>query len=115
VVAGQVRVNNLGTDDSPSTNIELYLSEPTGNFPTNQNRLILEHNAVVPGATIAGSVGEYVINWSYTFSTLGRYVLLARVVNNSPPARAACTQQGYDTSSPATDAQTAIHYLNVVE
>jgi hypothetical protein len=115
VVAGQVRVNNLGTDDSPSTHLELYLSEATGNFPTNPNRLILEHNAVVPGAAVGGTAGEYVVNWSYTFSALGHYVLLARIANNGPPTRAACSQQGYDTSSPATDAQTAIHYLNVVQ
>ena len=114
LVAGQVRVNNLGTDDSPTSHMELYLSEAPG-FATNQKRLIFDHNAIVPGAVQGGTQGEYTINFSYTFSTLGHYVLLARVENNSPPTGAACTKQGYDTSSPATNAQTAIHYLNVVE
>jgi hypothetical protein len=114
-VAGQVRVNNLGSDDSPSTHISLYLSEPNGNFPANQNQLILEQNAVIPGATIGGTAGEYSVNWSYTFSTPGHYVLLARLENNSPPTRTVCLKQGYDTASPTTDALTAIHYLNVVE
>lgn len=114
VVFGQMRVNNLGTDNSPITHMELYLSEAPG-FPTNPNRLILQQDASVPGAAQGGTPGEYTIPWSYTFSTLGHYVLLARVENNSPPTGAACTQQGYDTSSPATNAQTAIHYLNVVE
>jgi len=113
VVAGQVRVNNLGTDDSPTTHLELYLSESPA-FATNQNRLILQNDAVVPGAAQGGAVGEYTINWSYTFPTVGHYVLLARVDNNSPPTGAACTKQGYDTSAPTTDAQTAVHYLNVV-
>jgi hypothetical protein len=113
--AGQVRINNLGTDDSPSTHIELYLSQPAGNFPANHSQLIFETDAVVPGAAVGGAAGELAINWLYTFSTPGQYVLLARVANNSPPTGAACIQQGYDTSSPATDAQSAIHYLNISE
>ena len=114
VVFGQVRVNNLGTDDSPITHIELYLSAPPG-FPANQNQRIFEDNAVIPGAAVGGDIGEYAINWSYTFSTSGHYVLLARIENSSPPTGATCTMQGYDLSSPATNPQTAIHYLNVVE
>lgn len=114
LVFGQVRVNNLGTDNSPSTHIELYVSEaPT--FATDESRLIFEQNAIVPGAAQGGAPGEYTINFSHTFPTLGRYVLLARVENNSPPTGATCTMQGYDLSSPATNAQTAIHYVNVVE
>jgi hypothetical protein len=114
VIFGQVQVKNLGTDDSPTSHIELYLSQAPG-FATNQGQLIFEQNAIVPGATIAGDVGDYTIPWSYTFSTVGHYVLLARIENNSSPVGAACSKQGYDTSSPTTDAQTAIHYLNVVE
>jgi hypothetical protein len=114
VIFGEVHVENLGTDDSPSTHIELFVSQSPG-FATNHSQLIFEQNAVVPGAAIGGDVGEYVTPWSYTFSTVGRYVLLARAENNSPPTGAACTMQGYDTSSPTTDALTAIHYLNVVE
>jgi hypothetical protein len=114
VVFGEVRVNNLGTDDSPITHIELYLSQPPG-FPANQNQRIFQVDAVVPGAAIAGDAGEYTVPWSYTFSTLGHYVLLARVENSSAPTGAGCTSQGYDMSSPGTNSQTAIHYLNIVQ
>jgi hypothetical protein len=114
VIFGEVHVKNLGTNDSPSTHIELYLSQSPG-FATNHSQLIFEENAVVPGAAIGGDGGEYATPWSYTFPAVGHYVLLARVENNSPPTGAACTMQGYDLSSPATDALTAIHYLNVVE
>lgn len=113
-VFGQIRVNNLGTDDSPSTHLELYVSDAPG-FATNQSQLVFEQNVIVPGAAVGGAAGEYTINFSYTFPTLGHHVLLARVENNSPPTGAACIKQGYDLSSPATNAQTAIHYVNVVE
>jgi len=113
-IFGQVRVNNLGTDNSPSTHLEVYLSVAPG-LAALPNRLIFEQNIIVPGAAQGGSPGEYTTNFSYGFTTVGHYVLLARLENNSPPTGAACVQQGYDLSSPATNAQTAIHYVNVVE
>ena len=112
-VFGQIRVNNLGTDNSPSTHLEVYVSEAPG-FATAPNRLIFEENIIVPGAAQGGTPGEYAHNFSYAFGTVGRYVLLARVENNSPPTGAGCIQQGYGIASPDTNAQTAIHYVNVV-
>ncbi len=70
-------------------------------------------NAVIPGHAVAGTEETYFTNWSYTFTNLGHFCLLARVANNSPPG-GACAQQGYNSASPATDPQSAIHNINVV-
>lgn len=113
-VFGQLRVHNLGTDNSPSTHVELFVSDSDG-YPTAANRLIFETNVVVPGAANGGSPGEWAQNYSYSFPTVGRHVLLARVENNSPPAGAGCSSQGYDVSHPTTDPLTAVHYIHVVE
>lgn len=113
-VFGQLRVNNHGTDDSPSSHIELYWSDPGTNFPALPSRLIFETNQVIPGAAVGGGEGEFVNNWSYTFPTVGHFCLLARLENNSPPSGAGCTSQGYNSSSPPTDPQSAIHNINVI-
>jgi hypothetical protein len=112
-VSGQLRVNNHGTDDSPSTHVELYWSDPATNFAAVASRLILDTNTIIPGAAVGGSEGEFLTSWSYSFPTVGHYCLLARVENNSPPA-GACVQQGYNSSSPPTDPQSAIHNINVL-
>jgi hypothetical protein len=114
LVFGQLRAFNLGSDDSPISHLELYLSESPG-FATNNDQLIFETNAVIPGAALGGDIGEYDVNWSHTFTKAGHYVLLARVKNDTHPTDAACPQQAYDSSSPTTDSMTAVHYIHVVE
>jgi hypothetical protein len=116
-VAGQLRINNHGTDDSPSTHIELYWSDPATNFPALASRLIMDTNDVIPG-TAVGSPNDdsLTLNWAYTFPTVGHFCLLARVeMNSTPPGGPpACVRQGYNSSSPPTDPQSAIHNINVV-
>jgi hypothetical protein len=114
VVAGQLRINNHGTDDSPSTHIELYWSDPATNFAALPSRLILDTNDVILGTAVgAPSDEELLLNWSYTFPTVGHFCLLARLdMNTTPPG--GCAKQGYDSSSPPTDPQSAIHNINVV-
>jgi len=113
-VFGQLRVNNHGTDDSPSSHVELYWSDPGTNFPALASRLIFAADQVIPGAAVGGDEGELVTNWSYSFPTVGHFCLLARLENNSPPSGAGCTSQGYNSSSPPTDPQSAIHNINVI-
>jgi len=115
LVYGQLRVLNHGTDDSPSTHVELFWSDPATNFAALPSRLIYEENVDgIAGATSGGVQGEYLRNWSYTFPTVGHFCLLARVENNSNPTGAGCVAQAYDSSSPPTDPQSAIHNINVV-
>lgn len=113
-VGGQVIVRNHGTDDSPSTQLELYWSDPATNFPAVAANLILNAPATVyPGTAIGAPEDEDVShNWTYPFPTAGHWCLLARLNNNTSPG-GACVQQGYNSSSPATDPQSAIHNIIV--
>lgn len=109
--SGQVIVRNHGSDDSPSTQCELYWSDPTTGFIAVPANRILDTSTVYPGTATGAPEDEQVAhNWSYTFPTAGHFCLLARLNNNSPPG-GACVQQGYDSSSPATDPQSAIHNI----
>ena len=113
-VFGQVHVKNHGTDDSPISHLELYWSDPATNFPALPSRLIFETNGLVPGTAIGDPTDEeLVVPWSYSFSTVGHYCLLARIDMNSVPP-GGCTKQTYNTASPPTDPQSAIHNINVV-
>lgn len=121
-VFASVTVNNHGTDDSPSSLVELYWSDPTTGFPALAARQIGNASAVVPGATaIPGGQddGVWAPNFSWTpdntvLATNGGHVcLLARVSNNVAPG-GACSQQTYDSSSPATDPLSAIHNVQIV-
>lgn len=118
-VGGYVRANNHGTDDSPSTRIELYWWDPATNFPALPARRILQTDQQIPGATIgpSGSEGALDTGFTYTFSTLGHFCLLARLDNNGPPTTnnpPCSTEQHFGTSSPPTDPLQAIHNINVV-
>jgi len=112
-VAGQLKVYNHGTDDSPSSHIELYWSDPGTNFPALASRLILDTNDILLG-TAVGNPDEFKLyNWAYTFPTVGHFCLLARLeMNSTPPG--GCPRQGYDSSSPPTDPQSAVHNINVL-
>jgi len=113
-VFGQVHVKNHGTDDSPISHLELYWSDPATNFPALASRLIFETDDLVPGTAIGDPTDEeLVVPWSYSFSTVGHYCLLARIDMNSVPP-GGCTKQTYNTASPPTDPQSAIHNINVV-
>jgi len=113
-VFGQVHVKNHGTDDSPISHLELYWSDPATNFPALASRLIFETDDLVPGTAIGDPTDEeLVVPWSYSFPTVGHYCLLARIDMNSVPP-GGCTKQTYNTASPPTDPQSAIHNINVV-
>lgn len=123
-VFGTLTTNNHGTDDSPSSLIELFWSDPTTGFQALSSRLITSvPSAIVPGATLLGGGGqqdgEFAQNFAWTpdntvLGTNGGHVcLLARVSNNvAPPSP--CTQQSYNSSSPATDPPSAIHNVQIV-
>jgi len=120
-VFGEVHVKNHGSDNSPISHMELYWSDPGTNFPALPARLIFETGSaslpdfVVPGtATGAPSDEEVVVPWSYTFPTVGHFCLLARIEMNTTPPGASCVKQAYNSSSPPTDPQSAIHNINVV-
>lgn len=116
LVFGQVRINNHGTDNSPSTSVELYWTDRVDSPATPVARFIGEFTTVVPGSAIGAESDEQVAtNFSYTFPTVGKFYLLARLVNNSPPGGNNCIQQGYDSSFPLVDPQSAIHEINVVK
>jgi hypothetical protein len=115
-VSVAVTASNHGSDDSPSTTIELYWSDPTTGFMAVASRRINGFSHVIPGATIGpgGGDGTYTQNFFWSVDSTvwsvngGHVCLLARMANDTAPA-APCTQQFYDSSSPATDPLSAIH------
>lgn len=116
-VFGNIRVKNHGTDNSPPSHLEFFWSDPVTSFPTPPSRLIFETNFAVAG-TAVGAVDdtERVEPWSFAFPNVGHFCLLARIaMNTAPPGPGSCAQQGYNSSSPPTDPQSAIHNINVVK
>ena len=116
-----VTANNHG-DNSPPTSLELYWSDPTTGFLAVSSRLIGSINfdtGITGASTLPPAEGEASASFGWTpdatvLGTNGGHVcLLARLNNLAPPALP-CTQQTYNSASPATDPLSAIHNVNII-
>jgi hypothetical protein len=114
-VGGQVVVRNRGTSDSPPTHVELYWSDPATNFAAVTSQRIINELAATIIGTAAGSPDDETTTFNfnnYAFPTVGHWCLLARLSNNNQLGT--CPLQQYNSSSPPTDPQSAIHNINVI-
>ncbi|HEX3696152.1 MAG TPA: hypothetical protein VH374_12280 [Polyangia bacterium] len=116
----QVTARNHGTDDAPSTQAELYWSDPTTGFMAVAANLIGSYNfpSILGATTIPAMDGEVAVNFPWTppaaaVTTNGGHVcLLARLHNLTPPSGATCAEQIY-SADPPTDPLSAIHNIHV--
>jgi hypothetical protein len=115
----QVTVRNHGTDDSPSSRLELYWADPGTSFAL-LGQIDVSKFGVVPGGDGISTDGPWTENFSWTPSTSvvwpngGHVCLLAQVGNESSPTGAGCMAQGHTASAAAaTDARSAIRNIHV--
>jgi hypothetical protein len=115
----QVTVRNHGTQDSPSSRLELFWANPSTGF-TLMGQIDASKFVVVPGGDGISTDGFQTENFSFdTYAsgvgtTNGGHVcLLAQVQNEASPA-APCGAQGHlPPANAATDARSAIRNIHV--
>ena len=115
----QVTVRNHGTDDSPSSRLELFWANPGTGF-TLMGQIDISKFVVVPGGDGISTDGSSTENFSFdpyaagVGTTNGGHVcLLAQVQNESSPTLP-CMPQGHEApSAAATDARSAIRNIHV--
>ncbi len=110
-------------DVSPPTSVELYWSDPTTGFLAVSTRLIGKTNlpdGVPSASTVPPTEGSIATNFpwapdSNALGTNGGHVcLLARLNNLAAPSDGTCSQQTYNSASPATDPLSAIHNVQII-
>jgi hypothetical protein len=122
-----VYVRNHGTDDAPSTRLQLYYANPTTGFmPIGQIEGDWDFDGsaadrpIIPGATLipaADGVVHHPFAWTppgmATLPNGGHVCLLARVYNLASPPDDRCVQEIYG-ASPPTDKLQGIRNIHVI-
>lgn len=110
-------------DTSPITSLELYWSDPTTGFMAVPSHLVGSVNftsGITGASTLPPTDGMAMTTFGWTpdatvLGTNGGHVcLLARLNNLTAPADGTCSQQTYNSASPATDPLSAIHNVQII-
>jgi hypothetical protein len=117
----RVTVQNHGLEDSPTSLLQLWCSDPSTSFAA-VSQVDVDKVITVPGGDGVGTDGSTPENFAFSPSSLesgtngGHVCLLAQVANTANPADMTCTAQGHASfAAAATDARSAIRNIHVYD
>ena len=117
-----VEVNNHG-DNSPPVQVELFWGDPSDGCQAKTGREIGDASFAsgIPGASAAPpaeGISDTHVSWVPSAAALstngGKVCILARLHDLTAPQQLGCTQQSYNSTSPASDPLSAVHEVQLV-